>query len=333
MRDEIPFTLRNLERWIAWSVAACTAFTTVLLYRDITMLWAFVAYAGLVGKWALVNPAWRQVQLVARAVALLAGAFLVHVYVGSEISAIPGSLYFWFAIPTLCYAFMLGSNWAWFVVMLALASYVLAWVEVRTHDAWLPMLAQAGMLLLITPLLGMRFGNAMRGIEDAMEEGLRDRATGLYNKAGLLRHGQELLDTLENEGQAMCMVLVNAGAAERFRDAPDRRAARKAVSHLARHLTGIAGKRGLAARTGALEFVLLLPRTKDKALLAVERGLSAATETVISGTGVEFALTPAWSARVVEPKAQSLQELFDELRGQEQARDEPAGPFQVTMAA
>ncbi len=318
--DEISFTLRSLERWVGWSVAAYTAFTIVLLYRGFAGLWIFVAYAGLVGYWGQIFPAWRQVHLLARAVALLAGALLLHVYLGSEIGAMPEPFFFWFVIPTLCYAFMLTMAGAWFVVVLSVTGYVLAWWQVHTHSSWLEMLAQTGMLFLIPPLLCMRFGRAMRSAQEVAEEGLRDRVTGLYNKSGLMHHGQRMVDTFDGEAGAVCMVLVTAGTAQQIRDAPARRAARKAVTVLATRMARIAGKRGLAARTGALEFAIMLPGTRDKAMRIVEGVLSPLTGTEINGIDGALALTPTWCGRVVDPKVQSLQELFDELRGPEPAQ-------------
>ena len=161
-RDWVSHTLRHLERWVAWSIALYTAWLAVFAFPDIPAVWLFVLYAGLVGKWAEARPARRQSEMSWRAIALIAGAYVLHNHTSAEFGGAIGPFFFWLAVTCLFYAFMLKPAWAAAVVGAALVELAVSFVQAATLAAPEEFMVRAGFLCIFPLLLAMRFGMQMR---------------------------------------------------------------------------------------------------------------------------------------------------------------------------
>src|SRR5687767_3117582 len=91
----ISHTMRDLERWVAWSIAAYTAWLGMFAFPGVPVIWLFVLYAGLVGKWAEIHPSRHQAEMAVRGVALIAGASVLHIYTAAEVGGPAGPFFFW----------------------------------------------------------------------------------------------------------------------------------------------------------------------------------------------------------------------------------------------
>jgi GGDEF domain-containing protein len=308
--DNVAFGLRALEPWAGWAVAAYTALLAMGAPNS-EMLWLFAIYAALVGKWAEHVPARHQLLLFGRALALLAGAFVLHSYAGTEVGGRGDVFFVWLVITTTAYAFLLRTGWAWSLLALGLVSYFLSWRDAPPPEAWAVMLGQAGFLCIVTPMLAMRFGAALRRTHHAVDDQLTDSATGLFNRTGLLQHGEELVQAARRDRQAVTLALFDCASLGAIFELQGRTAGRKARAHWVARLRQLAGDRGLVGRTGATQFAMVVPSAvAAKVLRQIERELGAPARLAVPG------LTGA-----IEPKClvrdlgatESLAALYDAM--------------------
>jgi diguanylate cyclase (GGDEF)-like protein len=324
--DAVFFSLRAIEPWIGWSVAAYTGVVTLLAHPQELTLWLFVVHALLVGKWAQVHPPHHQLQLFLRALALLAGGFVLLNHVHLELGS-GSDFFFWLAVPALAYSLMLRPGWGWALSALAAFAWVLASLHTRSHAPWLPMLAQGAFLLVFPPLVCARFAQAMQALEEALEESQRDRPTGLFNKAGLLRHGHELVETCRREKKALTAVLVDCAGLRELHDAHGRRAGRKALAALVQQLKDVVGEQGLAARSDSMEFTLLLPGVdQDRALRAVHKVMGPQPRVAVQAGQAEVGFEPSLLVRALPTSGAPLEDLLDELGRELQGESQAGGP-------
>jgi len=313
-RDDVAFTFRGLEPWVAWSIAICTAVVTVVMYPQDYWLWLYVAYAAIVGKWSQLFPPRSQLQMFLRSLSLLAGAFVLHIHAEGPMAGASGLFFFWIAAASLGYSFMLRPGWNWGVVALAAIAYLLPFLNGTSAEPWQPVLAQTALLLAIPPLLTMRFGRAMRSIEDALDESLVDRPTSLYNKAGLLRHGEPLVAASVRDKKPVSIAVFNCADLREVHDTYGRKAGRKALAALVRELVLIAGDQGFAARTGPMEFTLLLPGIgQDRALRMVEKQLGTPPRITVSSGSAQAVVEPTYVVRMARADADALEDLQEEM--------------------
>jgi GGDEF domain-containing protein len=282
--NDVAFSLRALEPWIGWAIAAYTALIAMGAPKS-EVLWLFAIYAALVGKWAEQVPARHQLLLFARALALLAGAFVLHSYAGTDPGGRGYAFFVWLAMVTTSYAFLLRPGWAWSVLALGLFAYVLSWLEMPPPDAWIVLLGQAGFLCIFTPLIAMRFGAVLRRTNHVVEDQLTDSTTGLFNRAGLLQHGEELVRAARRERQAVSLALFDCASLGAIYELQGRSAGRKARAHWVKRLRQLAGDRGLVSRTGATQYAMLVPGVvAAKVLRHIERELGAPSRVAVPGT-------------------------------------------------
>jgi len=327
--DSVAFGLRTLEPWGAWCVAAYTALLAMGAPNS-EVLWLFAIYAALVGKWAEHVPARQQLMMFGRALALLAGAFVLHIYAGSGPGPGTDLFFVWLVITTTSYAFLLRTGWAWGLLLLSLFTYLLSWLEIPPPDAWAQMLGQIGFLCIVTPMLAMRFGALLRRSHHAAEDLLTDSATGLFNRAGLLQHGEELAQAARRDRQAVTLALFDCASLGAIYELQGRAAGRVARAHWVTRLRHLAGDRGLVARTGATQFAMLVPgAVAAKVLRHIERELGTPARLAVPGQ--KGAIEPKFLVRDLAA-SQSLAAFYDAMelelqpQGVEQAvRDsEPA---------
>jgi diguanylate cyclase (GGDEF)-like protein len=330
--DAVFFSLRAIEPWVGWSVAAYTGVVTLLAHPQEFTLWLFVVHALLVGKWAQVHPPHHQLQLFLRGLALLAGGFVLLNHANLEMGS-GSDFFFWLAVPALAYSLMLRPGWGWALSALAAFAWVLASLHTRSHGPWLPMLAQGAFLLVFPPLVCGRFAKAMQVLEEALEESQRDRPTGLFNKTGLLRHGPELVAACKHEKKELTAVLVDCAGLRALYDMQGRRAGRKALAALVRQLRLVVGEQGLAARSDSMEFTLLLPGVgQDRALRAVHKVLGQQPRISVRAGQAEVGFEPTLLVRTLPVDGAPLEDLLDEL-GRELHGDSQAGGPGATLRA
>lgn len=99
-------------------------------------------------------------------------------------------------------------------------------------------------------------------------------ATGLYSERGLLELGARMLAECHRARRPLALVVLNFKELDDLRRDSRAPVARKAALVIARRCLALAGVGGLAARTGASEFALLLPgHTAVEALAALRADL------------------------------------------------------------
>lgn len=307
---DVAFSLRGVEPWIGWAIAGYTALLAMSTPHS-EWLWLFVIHAGLVGKWAEMNPARRQLQLVGRALALLAGAFVLHGHGGAAPGGGADAHFVWLAVTALGYAFMLRPAWAWAVLASAVTVYLLARLGRPESETWAAMIGEIGFLCIVSPL-AMRFGAAMRRDSLQLDEQMTDRATALLNRAGLLQHGDELAVAAHRERLPVALALFDCADLGVIYREQGRAAGQKARTLWVQRLHRLAGARGLVARTGPTEFAVLLPglgADKAQRLIGREFGTPAWLELA----GEDLVLAPQLLVQEVE-KGMPLAVVYDQLQ-------------------
>ena len=154
----------------------------------------------------------------------------------------------------------------------------------------------------------------------------RDASTALYNRAGLFAAANVLLRARSGTAP-MSMVLIDfADLAEVSKFYGDDVAA-QVVARIIRRLRALAGRRGLAGRTGPAQFAVVLPENAACARRSVKRGLGKAACVDFDAGESEVVLVPDVAIDSVDPGAQRIQPLYHELcgevareRGEEQRR-------------
>jgi GGDEF domain-containing protein len=309
----ISFTMRRLEPWVAWAIAVYTAWLAVVAFPHLPAVWLFCLYAGLVGKWAEVHPPRHQAEMALRGVALVAGAYLLHTYAAPETGGPGGAFFFWLSITCLYYAFMLKPAWAAGVVAFAILEFAVASLQLRPQAAWADLAVSGGFLAVFPLLLAVKFGAMMRQPDEALEEGRIDGSTSLFNKAGLLAYGEDLLAACRGERRPLSMAVFDCADLLEVRSIYGRQVSRKLMARTARKFAALAGDRGIAARTGPAQFTVVFPGLgRDKALQAIERVLGHPPRIEYDAGDSEIVLVPEYKVEGA-CDATSLQDLYRRL--------------------
>ena len=311
----ISHSLRHLERWVAWSIAIYTAWLAVFTFSGVPAVWLLVLYAGLIGKWAQARPARHQCDMAWRALALIAGAYVLHTQVAGEVGGPGGVFFFWLSITCLYYAFMLKPAWGAGVVAVTLLGFIGGSLQDPTHVMAADLFAQAGFLAIFPLLLAMRFGAVMRRPDEALESGRIDSGSALYNQAGFAAHGDEMLAGCRRDGKALTVAVFDCADLLEVRAIYGSGIARTLVERIVRKLGALASDRGLAARTGPAEFTVVLPgMSRDKALAAIQRVLGNPMRIELDAGDSEIVLVPGFLVQTAGSDTASVVELHAELR-------------------
>jgi diguanylate cyclase (GGDEF)-like protein len=312
----ISLNVSRLEPWVPWSMAAATAWVTLFMFPDVMVLWLYVLYAGVLGKWGQLFPARGQGRMFTHGALLICAAYLLHAHTSDRIDGPGGPFFFWIAIPAMAYALMLKPRWAMGLVLLAAAEFTLA---AFVADAPLALsIALLGILVLFPLALALPFGEALRKPDELLELSRHDTATGLLNRQGLTFHGDELLRNCRREKKPVTLAIVACEDLASVRQMYGRKVGRKALGHLIDKLEAVAGSRGLVARTGPAQFSLLIPgAVRDKALQTFGRHLGSPLRLEFDAGSEEIVMLPLLvleTARVAETSIESLHaELCAEL--------------------
>lgn len=313
--DWISHSLRHLERWVAWSIAVYTAWLAIFAFPGVPGVWLLVLYAGLIGKWAEARPARHQSEMASRGIALIAGAFVLHTQTGANVGGPGGLFFFWLSITCLYYAFMLKPIWAAGLVMFALVEFAVGSAQAANPAPGADLLAQAGFLCVFPLLLAMKFGAVMRRPDETLESARIDSATALYNHAGFVAHGDEMLAASRGDGRPLSVVVFDCPDLLEVRAIYGSSMARKLMARIVRKLGALTADRGLAARTGATEFTVVLPGMgREKALAAIQRVLGNPMRIELDAGDSEIVLVPDFLVETAGSDTASVEGLHAELR-------------------
>lgn len=309
--------LRQIEPAVAGSIGIAMGWLATSS-PDVPVLWVFSIVALAVGCWAWMRAAQQQIEVGVRALILLAAASVLQTSAGAPGS---GVFFYWVGITALYYAFILKAS-AGSVVAVA------AVVEVTLSSLWdgpdaLGNLSAGGAVLMILPLLlVMKLGALARRPAEQLETARTDSSTLLYNRSGLMAHGQILLASCRGEGRELTLAVFDCNDLLEARQIYGNRTSRKLIACIIAKMTLLAGERGLAARTGPTQFAVALPMGRGKALQAIERVLGNPGRIELEGGNSEIVLVPNLMAESVS-KTGSLESLFAALcRGLARVRDD-----------
>lgn len=139
-----------------------------------------------------------------------------------------------------------------------------------------------------------------------------DGTTLLYNLDGLMAQGNILLARCRGERRELTLAVFNCDDLVEARQVYGSRTGRKLIDCIVGKMTLLAGDRGLAGRTGATQFSVVLPMGRDKALQAIERVLGNPGRIELEGGNSELVLVPNVMVEAV-PETASLERLFTAL--------------------
>ena len=316
-RDWMSHTLRDLERWVAWSIALYTAWLAVFAFPGVPAIWLFVVYAGLVGKWAHARPARRQSDMGWRGVTLIAGAYMLHSHTSPEIGGAIGPFFFWLSITCLYYSFMLKPAWAAGLVGLALIELGVSFAQAPALTAPAEFMVRAGFLCIFPLLLAMRFGAVMRAPDDMLEGARIDSSTALYNQAGFAAHGDELLAECRRDKRPLSVAIFDCADLLEVREIYGSRIARKLTARIVRKLDILSADHGLAARTGPAEFSVVLPgMSREKALAAIARVMGSPMRIELDAGDSEIVMVPGFLVQAAGPDTPCVSQMHDAMRSE-----------------
>lgn len=311
----ISHNVRYLERWVAWSIAVYTAWVTVFSYPGEPSAWVLVLYAGLIGKWAEIRVARQQWEMTGRGLALVMGAYVIQTQLPAQIGDVRQLIFFWLSITSLCYTLMLKPAWGACVVAFAVVGFAAGSLQAPRAPSLPELMGQAGFLVIFPLLLTMKFGAVMRQPDDALEVGRIDRSTALYNQDGFTAHGDEMLAACELEGQPLSVAVFDCADLLEVRAIYGNRMARTLAARIVDKLSALTVDRGLAARTGAAEFSVVLPdMDRDKALAAIHRALGHPLRIELDAADSEIVLVPSFMVETAIPNTASVEDLHVEMR-------------------
>jgi GGDEF domain-containing protein len=311
----ISHSLRHLERWVAWSIAVYTAWLAIFAFPGVPGVWLLVLYAGLIGKWAEARPARHQSEMCWRGLALIAGAYVLHTQTAGDVGGPGGVFFFWLSITCLYYAFILKPAWSAGLIAFALLEFTVGSLQAPTPAPVADLLAQAGFLCIFPLLLAMKFGAAMRRSDEALESGRIDSGTALYNHAGFVAHGDDMLAACRRDGRPLTLAVFDCSDLLEVRSIYGSRIARKLMARIVDKLTALTRDCGLAARTGPAEFTVVLPGlAREKALAAIQRLLGNPMRIELDAGDSEIVLVPGFLVETAGSDTVLVEELHAELR-------------------
>lgn len=306
----VTFRVRRLEPLLAWVLAGCTLWVSILINPPGAHVWLLALFAAAIGGWSRMYPARRQTVLLARGMLLLAGGLLLHLVPGT--GGPTGPYFFWPVVVAVFYALLLSTQWAAFLTFAALVEFALACWLAQPSPGWLNALVNAGFLMFIPPLT-MVFGQSMRQSDVRAESSMRDARTLLYNETGFFVHGAVLLAECHRRERPFSMVLLSSADLQDIPGQLGRKVANDLFGQVVQGIGAVPGE-GIAARTDSVEFALLLPGVTSQraaALVRQQLGEPPKVEVKIAGKPITIGLDMA----IVQArdKTQAIESLYDML--------------------
>ncbi len=149
----------------------------------------------------------------------------------------------------------------------------------------------------------------------AAENGLIDTSTGLLNRSGLLERGGAMLAACRAQGRPASMVLLDCSDLIEVRSIYGNRISRILMSRVVRDLRTIAGEHGLAFRSGAAEFTLLMPgMNRARALQAVHKVLGRTPRVEMDTGDDEIVMVPDLAVQEDEDESSTIGQMHEKLR-------------------
>lgn len=312
----VTFRVRRLEPLVAWVLAGFTLWLNIVSNATGMSFWLIAFLAACIGGWGRMFPARQQAVMFARAALLLAGAVLLQVTVG--VGGATGLYAFLPALTLVFYTLVLAVPWAIALLVLTLLAFAMVCWLTLTVVPWPMVLAYTGFLLCVAPL-SMQFGKALRQSDESTESSMRDDRTQLYNETGFFVHGAVLLAECRQRGRPFCMVLLNGADLLDVRGLLGRKVANDLFAQVVRGIAGVSGE-GIAARTDAVEFALLLPGVtaeRAAALVKQQLGEPPKVEVKVDAKGKADAkpivIVLDIAIGQAKDKAQAIEDLYDSL--------------------
>lgn len=282
-----------MEPWVLATMGFFMSLAAVLLWPDLPASWALALAPLLAACWSQARPARHQGELALRGTLVVSAGLLLQFHGPADAASAAWLAKVWLGTACAAYAFMLMRPWSMGVAAFALAAlaalHLLATGELPDAGAAL----EGSLAVLLPALLAALPGALLRRADAQREAGRMDGATGLCSREGLVAYGEDLLHLCRRKGQPLTVAVFDCSDLLEVRRIYGGRMARQLAMRLARKLQAVAGERGLAARTGAAEFAVLLPGLpRDRALQAVQQVLGSPSRIEYESGGTEIVLVP-----------------------------------------
>jgi GGDEF domain-containing protein len=300
-----------MEPWVLAALAFSMAASAVFLWPDLPASWALALVPLLAARWAQARPARHPSELALRGTLIVAGALLLHFHGPADADAAALLARVWLGAACAGYAFMLRTPWstgvAAFALLILAALHLLSTGELPATDT----AAQGSLAILLPALLAAIPGALLRRAHARREGGRVDPATGLFSHEGLLADGEDLLERCRRRRQPVTLAVFDCSDLLEVRRIYGGPTARQVALKVARKLAGVAGERGLAARTGAAEFAVLLPGLpRERALQAVQQVLGTPSRIEYESDGNEIVLVPNFLLVMAGDEDEDVAELY-----------------------
>lgn len=248
-----------IEPWALVALSFSMAATAVFLWPGLPASWALALVPLLAARWAQSGLARHAGELALRGTLVVVGVLLLQLHRPDDAGSAALLTQAWVAAACAAYAFLLPPVWAGGIAAVALL--VLVTVRMLAADA-APQptaLVEDALLVVVPAMLAALPGAALRRSDWRRESVRLDAATGLYNIAGLVERGEELLARSRRRGQPSTLATFDCSDLLEVRHIYGGRVAVGLALRMAAELARVAGERGVAARTGPTEFTVLLP--------------------------------------------------------------------------
>jgi diguanylate cyclase (GGDEF)-like protein len=148
----------------------------------------------------------------------------------------------------------------------------------------------------------------------AVEQGLIDPSTALYNRQGLCYAGEQLLAEARHQGRPLSLVVLDFTDLLEVRSIYGRQISRKVQARVVRRVRALAGARGITARTSKAQFTVLLPgATREKAQAVVQRLLGKPSRIEFDAGDSEIVLVPDILCQAVAESTESIDALYRDV--------------------
>lgn len=151
--------------------------------------------------------------------------------------------------------------------------------------------------------------------------GWLDTATGMGNRDALVPVGQPLLDKARAARRPFSVVVLDFSELAEVREIYGRETTQRVIARVVERVEALAGPRGVALRTGAAQFTVLLPGSAQEAAGArIWRALGKPCRVEFEAGDSEIVLVPEIAAENVAADDATVDEVWRDL-AQGLARD------------
>lgn len=309
----VPLRIRRQEYVIAWGLALSTAWVATLELPGQYAPWVLALLALAIGGWCRQYPAQHTAMMMLRASILLVG--LTAVQLSLDGAASHSLFRFWPVVLAAGYALIAERRWAIAILLICLSQFGATTALLGISGASLQSALASLGIVLVWPIVSMILARPVHQSVAQIEASLSDESSGLYNAAGLLANGRDLMSQHVRSEEPIAIALVryrDRAGAERLLG---RQAAVRLMGRTLRVIAARSGGAAIAARVGSNEYALLLPGRDSKqarALLRSRLGEPAQLSTELNGTVVRFELE--WTATSPRPEIQTIELLYKRVR-------------------